>query len=277
MAGKVRKIASVLLATVFVVSGALMVRQWLNERRALEAETVAREMIESINRTEVEETVDIFDQPVPLEMGAEKPVRDKETWLSDDTDFLLGIDLGLLRQTNEHVLGWIHSPGTVIDYPLLAYDDNKTGLDLAWDGTKNSAGSIFLECRNARDFSDFNTLVYGHNMRRGHMFGSLKEYAGQAYADEHRLIYIVTDDDVLVYEVFSAYEASVTSDTYRLYFEDDARRQSSLQHYVGSSVIGGNIVPTVEDRILTLSTCVGNGTYDTRWVVQAMLTAQVPR
>ena len=137
--------------------------------------------------------------------------------------------------------------------------------------------SIFLECRNRRDFSDFNTLIYGHNIRGGLMFGPLKRYAEQAYLDAHRLVYIVTEDAVRRYEVFAAYEAGVTSDTYRLYFKDDERKQAALDDYVAAAAVGTGVTPSPDDRILTLSTCTGTGTYDTRWVVQAVLTGEFSR
>ena len=187
------------------------------------------------------------------------------------------MDLDALRQTNERVLGWIHIPDSAIDYPLLQVQNNNEYLRRAWDGTPNQAGCIFLECKNSRDFSDFNTLIYGHYMRNGKMFGSLHYYQEQEYRDAHPYIYIVTDESVRRYEVFAAYEADVVSNTYRLYFEDDGRKQSVLDYYLDSSVVESDIVPTVEDHILTLSTCTGTGTYDTRWVVQAVLTGEFSR
>lgn len=285
MKRKLRNGISVLLAMVFVVSGALVIRQMHDYHAADKTYDAAQDLAVSVTPepapavmpepTPVEEP-DLIEDPVPMvsEPVEEDPVQDV---LEENAQFLMALDLDVLRQTNERVLGWIHIPDSAIDYPLLQVQNNNEYLRRAWDGTPNQAGCIFLECKNSRDFSDFNTLIYGHYMRNGKMFGSLHYYQEQEYRDAHPYIYIVTDESVRRYEVFAAYEADVVSNTYRLYFEDDGRKQSVLDYYLDSSVVESDIVPTVEDHILTLSTCTGTGTYDTRWVVQAVLTGEFSR
>lgn len=279
MKRKLRNGISVVLATVFVISGALVIQQLHDNQAADRAYKAAQELaLPSTPEPTPVETKPIVElempeTPVPMapEPVPEEPVKAP---LEENAQFLLELDLEALRQTNERVLGWIHIPDSPIDYPLLQVKDNNEYLRRAWDGTPNQSGCIFLECRNSRDFSDFNTLIYGHYMRNGKMFGSLHRYQEQEYRDTHPYIYIVTDEEVHRYEVFAAYEADVVSDTYRLVFKDDARKQTVLDYYLDSSVVEGTVVPTVEDHILTLSTCTGTGTYDTRWVVQAVLTGE---
>ena len=175
------------------------------------------------------------------------------------------------------VLGWITIPDTVISYPLMKAKDNQEYLYQTWDGKYSKFGSIFLECRNSHDLSDFNTLIYGHNMLTDDMFGTLLEYADQSHYESHPSVYVVTDSGVRRYDIFSAYEANVISDTYRLVFEDDARRQSALELYTSSSVLDTGLIPGVTDSILTLSTCTGRGTANLRFVVQAVLAEEVLR
>lgn len=262
-----------LLALLFVGSGVLCVRQLAGYRAGEQSYDTAREMAQS---AAAQETVELPEESVPLEstppQSGPNGSQTQQKPLAEEAQFLMELDLMALRQVNEDVLGWIFVPGSVIDYPLMEAETNSEYLDKAWDGTSSQAGAIFLECRNSRDFSDFNTLIYGHNMRNDAMFGSLHDYKDPDYWDSHSDIYLVTDAGVRRYQVFSAYEAPVTSDTYRLYFENDARRQSALEHYVGSSVIESGLVPAEDDLILTLSTCTGSGNYDRRWVVQAVLT-----
>ena len=214
------------------------------------------------------------DEPTPLAPIPEP--EPEQAPLAEQAQFLLQQDLEGLREVNGAVLGWICIPDTPISYPLLAVKDNEEYLRRAWDGTKNNAGCIFLECKNQRDFSDFNTIIYGHYMRNGTMFGSLHEYRDPEYLLQHPAVYIVTDEQVRRYEIFASYEADVVSDTYRLYFEDDQRREDCLAQYREQSVVGSPLAPTAQDSILTLSTCTGSG-YQTRWVVQAVLTGQFPR
>lgn len=261
-----RNILSVALAALLLVSGGFGARRWQAER---EARLAAEAAAQALAAAEAEK--DLPEEPVPLkpEPVGEPILQDP---LAENAAFLLELDLDALRVTNADVLGWIHIPGTAVDFPLMESADNADYLSTTWDGRSSTLGSIFLECMNSPDLSDFNTIVYGHNIRGGKMFGSLHSYKEQDYRDRNPFVYILADDGLRRYEVFAAYEAGVTTDTYRLYFEDDARRLSALQHYVGSSVWNADTAVGVEDHILTLSTCTGTGRYETRWVVQAVQT-----
>ena len=185
--------------------------------------------------------------------------------------FLQQLDVYSLRQVNPDVLGWIYLPETAISYPLMETDERDQYLDHAWDGSHNAGGSIFLEKNNRRDFTDFNTIIYGHHLVNGTMFQPLMNYREETFFQKHPYVYIVTDREIFRYRLFSAYEAPVDSDTYRLYFPDDAAREAALALYCQGKQ---DLALTPRDRILTLSTCTGTGVYTTRWVVQGILDAQ---
>ncbi len=257
-----KRIIVLLLISVFIVSGALVLRQ-ISSR--FTAENTYRKA-QQIANLESPPTTSGPDAPSRKESQTDKSSMD------ENLQFLLETDLSALRQICEDVVGWIYIPDTPISYPLLQAEDNEEYLNKTWDGSRNRAGSIYLECKNEPDFQDFNTLVYGHRMKDGSMFGSLGDYSQQAYWEEHPYVYITTDHSVLQYEIFSAYEAPVTSDTYRLYVEDDETKRTVLEFFITSSVLKSTLTPTIEDSILTLSTCTGTGTYHSRWVVQAALT-----
>lgn len=204
------------------------------------------------------------------------PPDEEDTEASDDPylDVLKATNLASLRELNEDVIGWILIPGTNVDYPLMYSGDNEFYLRRTWDKESNTAGSIFLEQYCNPDFSDFNTILYGHRMRNGTMFASLQYYSEQEFWKEHPYIYIYNLAGAHRYEVFAAYEVSVTGTTYRLYINDDETKQTFLDDCTGWSVIDTGVTPTIQDHILTLSTCTGNG-YKTRWVVQARLDTSV--
>lgn len=256
-----RKLLLFLLTAIILTGGGLVLWQrneyWTAERLQERAREVA-------SVPEREPTAS--DTPLPDTGVSELP--------EESAQVLPAPDLAALRQVNPDVLGWIHIPDSPVDYPLLTVEDNEEYLRRAWDGTPNRAGCIFLECRNSPDFSDFNTLIYGHYMRDGTMFGSLHEYGEEGYRDTHPHIYIITEECAYRYTVFAAYEAEVVSDTYRLVFADETQKWDALDDYRERSVVDSGIEPAPEDRILTLSTCMGDGTYDTRWVVQAVLTGE---
>ena len=180
------------------------------------------------------------------------------------------LDLEALREINPDVVGWIRIPDTVIDYPLMQGKDNDYYLNRTWDEQKNEVGSIFLEHVNRSDFTDYNTILYGHNMIDGSMFASLRRYQKQTYWEEHPYVYIRSDQGVYRYEIFSSYLADVESNTYSLGFPSQETTERFLDWLIGNSAICTGVTPEPTDRILTLSTCSGKG-HTTRWVVHARL------
>ena len=178
-----------------------------------------------------------------------------------------GLDLSKLREVNADVVCWIEIPGA-FSYPVLQGEDNAYYLSHTWDGEKNPSGSIFLDYRASTNLADFHTLLYGHRMQGGSMFGSLKQYSDAGFWQLHPSIYLSDEEGTRQYAIFAAYEVGLTEIVYRqdLSKED---RQELIQYGLNHSVIETGIVPTSTDTIITLSTCTGRG-YDARWVVQAV-------
>ena len=180
------------------------------------------------------------------------------------------ISLEELRKINQEVIGWIRIPDTEIDYPVMQGTDNDFYLEHAWDGTENSVGSIFMEYSNHSGLTDYNTLIYGHNMQNGSMFAALRRYYDQEFYEAHPYVYLKTDQGVFRYEIFSAYPAEVDSSVYRLNFGRLSEREAFLEETLDHSGIQTGVKPGVRDRVLTLSTCTSSG-YSKRWVVLARL------
>ena len=179
------------------------------------------------------------------------------------------IDLPALQQINPEVIGWILIPGTGISYPLMQTEDNDYYLKNTWKREKNSSGAVFLDYRNSASFSDFNSLIYGHRMRNGSMFGSLHNYKETAFWETSPSIYIINADGIYRYDIFAAYEADVKEMLFTPGVEEPSQRQKILERSGDCSVIRTGIAPTVTEPVLTLVTCTGKG-YSTRWVVQAV-------
>ena len=271
---KTRKLCSLLLGAVFLAGVGLMTRQVLDYRRAEEAKQNALALVQAVRPTETglpDETVPLAPGPEAVPEMTEAPAK-QQAPLEEEAKFLLDLDLSPLQEKNADVLGWIHIAGGDVSYPLMRSYDNHDYLYLTWEKRFSNAGSVFLECKNNRNLLDFNTVIYGHHMVNGSIFAPLANYRDPGYLENQSYIYIVTDRDLRRYEILTADEAELDSHTYRLYFPDDGVKQAALDHYTGSSLLDTGIIPGVDDYILTLSTCVGNNTYDTRWVVQARLT-----
>lgn len=207
--------------------------------------------------------------------GAGEAPEEVPVWQDPYAQALKDMDFSALRQQNPDVLGWILIPGTRVSYPVVQGTDNSYYLDHTWRGGKNSVGAIFMECRNSSDLSDFNTIIYGHRMNNRSMFGTLSQYKSRSYWQAHPYVYLTDDSGTHRYEIFAAGEVSVDSDVYRLGLRRDSSRQSFLDSCLALSALNTGVTPHTYDKVLTLSTCTGNG-HATRWVVQAVCPGQAP-
>lgn len=186
------------------------------------------------------------------------------------------IDWDALYEENEHIYAWIYIPGTKVDYPILQHpemDDYYLNRNL--DGSSGYPGCIYSETVTSKDFTNYNTLIYGHNMKNDTMFGSLHDYENAMFLDEYHYVYIYTPDKVLVYDIFAAY---MYSDDH-IYYSYDFGVAEGYQEYIDdifairdmNANIRDDVEVTSEDYMLTMSTCMGGGRENNRYVVNAVL------
>ena len=183
-------------------------------------------------------------------------------------DELLSVDFDTLQSVNPDIQAWLYMSGSSIHYPVLQAEDNSTYLYRLADGSSNAHGSLFIDCRNAGDFSDWNTLIYGHNMKDGSMFGGLKKYRKQAYYDAHPEMTLFTPEKTYRMEIFAAVTTDVSAAVYRVPAARE-ERDELVQWAQRNSEIECDVSIGTEDRIVTLSTCTGGD--DDRFVVLAVL------
>lgn len=202
----------------------------------------------------------------------EKETTDENT--PDPVDIPVNFDY--LLEENQDIIGWIQVDGTKIDYPIL-YDTtyNLYYLNHNFKGTYTGGGSIFVMGENSSDFTDFNTVVYGHNMLDGSMFAQLHQFRKKEFFDSHGQIILYTPDRKLTYQVFAAYRR----DNLNIIANNDFSTEALRSEYIASiyeQKAVANFNPeyqiTALDRILTLSTCIGNPAY--RYVVQGVLISE---
>lgn len=179
------------------------------------------------------------------------------------------VDFDKLKSVNEDVVGWIYVDALPdISYPIVKGKDNQTYLHQTYEKNYNFAGTIFVDYENSGDFSDCNTLVYGHNMKNGSMFGHLKKFReDDKLYKQDKYFWILTPERNYRYEIISAYTTGVNSDTYTLFKGPGEEFEKYLETIKGYSEIKTDDTDlTIKDRIVTLSTCTGNES--TRFVVQ---------
>ena len=212
----------------------------------------------------------------PAETDGEKENAEAPEETGASSVSLPTVDFESLLAQGPDVKAWLELPGTVIQYPVTQGEDNSYYLKHLYDGTANKVGCLFIDYENAEDFSDNNTIIYGHNMRDGSMFSTLVEYKAQAYYDEHPEMYLVTPEGGYVAEVFSAFVASPEesgSETspWALEWKDSGAYTTWLSAMQERSVIETGVSVTSSDKVLTLSTCTNGGA--DRFIVMGRLVA----
>lgn len=273
MKAGIRQIVALFLAAVCLVSAGKVLTQWAAQAEGDSSYENAVVIAQSATAAPTAAPPETEPVPETTQPSTEPP---EPAWIpapvEDDANLstLASIDLKALREVNPDVVGWIYIPNSVVNYPLMQGEDNQFYLAHTWEGNENPYGSIFLEWRNSPDLTDFNTVLYGHNMANGSMFGILSNYAYQWFWEWNRYLYLVTDEGVLRYEIFSSYPADISSDTYRIRFSDAEDREAFIAAALENSQIATGLTPRPTDRILTLSTCTGMG-YESRRVVHAYL------
>lgn len=165
------------------------------------------------------------------------------------------VDFAALKTACEDVVAWIYCPGTPVNYPIVQAEDNDYYLYRLMNGQNNKNGTIFMDFRNQSDFSDWNTLVYGHNMHNNSMFGIVPDYMDQKYYDEHPVWYLLTEDGDYMIELVGGYVTPADSDTYTIP-ADAAGRDALTKKAATSSSFKSGVKVSGEDKLITLSTCV---------------------
>ncbi|MCD7757613.1 MAG: class B sortase [Clostridiales bacterium] len=187
----------------------------------------------------------------------------------------------LQANTNEDIYAWISIPDTNIDYPIVQHPTDDTYyLNYNLDGTAGLPGTIYTEKANAKDFSDFNTVIYGHNMQNGTMFQNLHNYSDGTFFEEHPYVYIYLEDFTLKYQVYAAYEYSDVHMLYAFDYSTEEGRQEFLDEIAGlrslSYIYDEEVTVTTGSNVITLSTCVHN-VPEKRFLVNAVLIQSVER
>ena len=185
------------------------------------------------------------------EDGNKEPVADLEE--GSDT-CPIEIDFASLQAENPDVVGWIYSPDTVINYPVMKGETNDTYLHTMLNGQYNSSGSIFMDYRNNPDLSDYVTILYGHHMKNGSMFASLHKYSDQTYFEEHSYIWYLTPQGNYRINVISGFIENAVAPVYGL-FEDEESFREFVDYAIAKSDFQSRYDYSKAEHLMVLSTC----------------------
>lgn len=190
---------------------------------------------------------------------------------SDREDVYLkrAIDFEGFRRQNEDVIGWIYIPGTPVDYPILRNPYDNYYLNHDFHGQPSAAGAIFVQAQTPEAFVSRHTIVYGHHLKDGQMFGWLPQYRMPEVRAEHPKIYLYVPNRAFAVTVYSVYECPDMSETYRVSYLDGQFREW-IEMTKKERMYEISAVPGEGDRIVTLSTCAAQGG-NRRFVVHGIL------
>jgi Uncharacterized protein conserved in bacteria len=201
-----------------------------------------------------------------------------------EANFTILPDFNILHGENEDVFSYIAIPDTIIDYPILASEEEDYYLKYNIDHTKGYPGCLYIQNCNSRDMNDPFTIIYGHNMKNGTMFGSLKNFKDEDFRNTHPYFFIYMEDRVMVYEVVIVShtesehllsEDYVKKDGKWVFDKFDGHETARLVarlHGEDDKAYFASPEPTDEDTLLVLSTC-GDGR---RFVVVGKRVLSVP-
>lgn len=177
----------------------------------------------------------------------------------DPKQFTGVVDWKALKKVNPDVQGWLYQKGTVINYPVVQGTDNDTYLHTRFDKQWSGGGTLFVDYRMEKDFKGFNSIIYGHHMKDGSMFRSIRGYTKEeGYYDKHKTLELATPHGNYHLVVFSAFITKATDEnTYKMTY-NEAEKQAYIDRAWEQSelpITRDSVDVTKDDRLVTLSTC----------------------
>ena len=262
----VRWAAMILALLCFSIAAYFCGKIYYTEKEYAEGDAVYGDILADVVISE-EEVLGESSEPTS-ETGEQ--LEEKDETVQAEKSLVPEIDFVSLKEINEDVVGWLYLPDTVINYPVVQGEDNSYYLKHLVDGSYNANGSLFVDYHNKMDFSDDNTLIYGHHMDSGKMFATLVKYKNQEFYDAHPVAYFLTEEKDYKIEIFSGYVTTHDSDSYLLMAGSREQTIEWMKEMFHNADFFADVTITPEDHIVTFSTC-DYEFHDARYVVHGRL------
>lgn len=165
------------------------------------------------------------------------------------------------------MVAWLTIDNTNVDYPVMQGKDNNEYLNKDPFGDYSLAGSIFLDSRNNPEFDDYYSLVYGHHMEQGMMFGAIDEYLNEDYFNSHRTGSLVVGKKTYKIRIFSVLECEATEESIFAPTENGNTLNYIKQHAL---FLDDTALPKDNEKLLGLSTCKYPDTVDRTLIFGAL-------
>lgn len=176
-----------------------------------------------------------------------------------------------LLKINNETIGWLTVNNTKVNYPVVQHTDNDYYLKRDFNKNKNSYGWIYMDYRNNIYNLSNNTIILGHNLKNGMMFGTLRYVTNESWYKnpDNQIITFNTKVKNMKWKIFSIYKIPVTNDYLYANFGDLNEFKIFLDTIKSRSIYDFGVELKKEDHILTLTTC--GTTSATRLVIHAVL------
>lgn len=168
------------------------------------------------------------------------------------------VDFKALQKKNKDVIGWIQFENFSLSYPVAHDSGDSYYLTHTIDKKSNKSGSIYVPASNKGDFNDTNTIIFGHNMKNGTMFGLLGRYKEKAFFELNQYFYIYTPSTEKKYQIFSVYVGDQNGVSYTIYGAKNDDYAKFLETLKKKSMYETGVSVSRENNIVTLSTCVSD-------------------
>lgn len=171
------------------------------------------------------------------------------------------VDFKKLKEKNSDTVAYLKVNGTNIEYVVVKGKDNKYYLNHNFNKEYNMSGWIFADYHNKYDDEDKNLVVYGHNIKDGSMFGTLKNTLNRNWQEKRENLQItyITEKKEYIYQVFSTYTIDPEEYYINTMFNSNDEYLEFLKKIKTRSNYDYKVDVNSNDKILTLSTCSDSG------------------
>ena len=244
-----------LFALVFLGSGGITASTLIAHHKADKAIQELRVQVQGSLHSDDSTDANAAQQPEKPE-GTDATAEETEPAAKEKTpERQISMDFTELLKTNSDIKGWIYGEATNVDYPVLQTDNNDFYMDHLYNKEANSSGSIFADYRNQSDFSDRNTVLYGHHMGNGTMFGSIEHYASQDFYDATPTMKLYTPEGDYLIELICGTHESGDEQFVEFNFKSEEDFMKYVDSFRARSTFKSDVQVQPGDKLISLCTC----------------------
>lgn len=176
--------------------------------------------------------------------------------LAEDSLTADGVNFAALAKENPEIKAWVRLDGTAVDLPIVQTTENDFYLTHRFDEKKNKLGTPFIDAANTGDFSDKHTVIYGHAVSSGAMFGSFWEYENPNYYKRHpEITLLLPDGSSYPLAVFACSRVDGVRSAIPVSFSSENAFLSFIDELHELSAFTSNVEVGPDDRLVSFCVC----------------------